>query len=164
MYICKCLEEKSRGSSGGFSEWRWGEVREDGLFKFSSFKTAKVWGQESKEPWDLLPLTTFQDSNNMTRAELAGVSWTTDWEPGAVWGLQAGSWAGRKLAGHWLADLGARVGRRLVTSNIILLALLNVRSLAGKSFVINGFMTYHKLDVMFLTESESALPKSTWGW
>lgn len=32
------------------------------------------------------------------------------------------------------------------------LALLNVRSLAGKSLLINDFIIEHKLDIMFLTE------------
>jgi len=38
-------------------------------------------------------------------------------------------------------------------SNTLKLALLNVRSLAGKSFVINDFITKHNLDFMFLTET-----------
>ena len=33
------------------------------------------------------------------------------------------------------------------------LALLNVRSLAGKSFLMNDFIADHKLDVLFLTET-----------
>ena len=38
-------------------------------------------------------------------------------------------------------------------SSTLKLALLNVRSLAGKSFLINDFITEHNLDFMFLTET-----------
>ena len=37
--------------------------------------------------------------------------------------------------------------------NKLKLALLNVRSLAGKTFLINDFITEHNLDFMFLTET-----------
>ncbi|XP_029902284.1 uncharacterized protein LOC115355565 [Myripristis murdjan] len=37
--------------------------------------------------------------------------------------------------------------------NISQLALLNIRSLAGKSFIVNDFINKHKLDFMFLTET-----------
>lgn len=39
------------------------------------------------------------------------------------------------------------------TSNTTKLAVLNVRSLAGKSFLINDYIVQHNLDFMFLTET-----------
>ena len=39
------------------------------------------------------------------------------------------------------------------TANTLKLALLNIRSLAGKSFLINDFIINHNLDLMFLTET-----------
>ena len=38
-------------------------------------------------------------------------------------------------------------------SKTLKLASLNVRSVAGKTFLINGFITEHTLDFMFLTET-----------
>ena len=40
-----------------------------------------------------------------------------------------------------------------ITSKTLKLALLNVKSLAGKTFFINDFITEHTLDFMFLTET-----------
>lgn len=42
---------------------------------------------------------------------------------------------------------------KLMPDKVSQLALLNIRSLAGKSFLINDFINKHKLDFMFLTET-----------